>query len=88
MQYGSDKCSQLLIIFKYMLASRLLFQVNAMLKQVDSIIRYLMNSLLQRRLDHCVNLIVLADHGVYNVFKEMEAYSYVLCNGGQVLSYL
>ncbi|KAH3831572.1 uncharacterized protein LOC127876504 isoform X2 [Dreissena polymorpha] len=39
-------------------------EIDAMLKQVDRIIGYLMNSLLQRRLDHCVNLIVLADHGM------------------------
>ena len=41
----------------------LLFQVDKMLGQVDNIIKRLMNGLLRHQLDHCVNLIIIADHG-------------------------
>ena len=41
-----------------------------MLQKVDNIIKRLMNGLLRHKLDHCVNLIILADHGklVKNMF--------------------
>ena len=39
-----------------------------MLERVDRLIGYLMGSLLSRHLDHCVNLIVLADHGTDGYF--------------------
>ncbi|XP_060581540.1 uncharacterized protein LOC132738125 isoform X2 [Ruditapes philippinarum] len=47
-------------------------QVNSMLSRVDGIIGRLMNGLLARQKDHCVNLIVLADHGMAETSCERQ----------------
>lgn len=47
-------------------------EVNAMLDRMDTIIRRLMDGLLKRNLDHCVNLIVLADHGMAETSCERQ----------------
>ena len=39
-----------------------------MLGKVDNIIKRLMNGLFREHLDHCVNVIILADHGKFYQF--------------------
>lgn len=39
-------------------------EVNEMLRKMDNIIAYLMNGLYRKQIHNCVNLIVLADHGM------------------------
>ena len=34
-----------------------------MLGKMDKVIKRLLNGLLREQLDHCVNIIILADHG-------------------------
>ena len=38
-------------------------QVNASLEHMDAIIKSLLDGLMQRELDRCVNIIIVADHG-------------------------
>ncbi|XP_052776109.1 uncharacterized protein LOC128213996 [Mya arenaria] len=47
-------------------------EVNEMLGKVDSLIGYLMNSLLAKNMDNCVNLVVLADHGMASTACERK----------------
>ncbi|XP_053394488.1 uncharacterized protein LOC123525750 isoform X2 [Mercenaria mercenaria] len=47
-------------------------KINSMLERMDSIIRRLMDGLLRRNMDHCVNLIVLADHGMADTSCERQ----------------
>ncbi|KAL4236876.1 ectonucleotide pyrophosphatase phosphodiesterase [Mactra antiquata] len=39
-------------------------EVNDMLERMDKIIRRLMDGLLSRKLEHCVNIVMIADHGM------------------------
>ena len=47
-----------------------------MLGKVDNIIKRLMNGLLRHKLDHCVNLIILADHGKLIQFYDLNENKY------------
>ncbi|VDP20529.1 unnamed protein product [Soboliphyme baturini] len=62
-------------------------EINAILKTVDGIPDYLMSSLLKNNLFNCLNIIILADHGMQKVHKGFfSIHQYIPDTKGMVIS--
>ena len=64
MNFERNFCSPVFIPSKGDLKLFSIFQVNQAVKNVDDMIGRLVNGIKQRKLSSCVNVIVVADHGM------------------------